>query len=79
MTLTDFYELLERTDWTYEMSDDSRVAAHGRQKMAEVRRLANLSNEHKVLFDAFHKYVWQGGEKPSRPFVSGLTDVKPGE
>lgn len=81
MTLPDFYDLLNRTDWTYEMSDDPRSYRRGADAMAVVQKAANESEEHKKLYGAFFAYAWRGADKPLRPaveFVSGLSDIKAG-
>lgn len=80
MNLNDYYDLLAATDWTYEMSDDSRAYNHGRMAMDEVMKIAERSAEHHALYVAWREYIWSGAvvPRPKRPFVSGLSDMKAG-
>lgn len=63
------WDKLSRHDWTYMMSDDPRVNREGAQKDKEmVAEARALGDEGAKLYDAWRASVWDGGEKPERPW-----------
>ena len=66
-TLYSFYDTLRYHDWYYEYSDDHRVWTNGRDNLARIRQIAKESPEHKALFEAYSKYIFDSGEKPEKP------------
>lgn len=74
MTLPEFWDLLNKHDWLYQMSDDQRSYQKGKQEREELERYASLSPEHKELFMAFATWGQRmmpgqnpSAEKPERP------------
>lgn len=74
MTLPEFWDLLDKHDWLYQMADDQRSYQKGKQEREELKRYASLSPEHEELFMAFAKWgqrLMPGQnpdvEKPVRP------------
>lgn len=71
-SLNEFYKLLEKHDWFYDYSDDSRVWRKGQQSMSVIRSAVESGpKEYKELFDAYEKYVNRKKDeeviKPSKP------------
>jgi hypothetical protein len=58
ISLSDFYNCLEATDWTYEMSDDHSVWRRGSAAMGKIQAEAKTSPEHQKLYDAFKAWIW---------------------
>jgi len=79
MTLTEYYNQLEMADWHYEMSDSQATYRRGAAAMSALHHRSCESPKHKELYEAFLAYANGRGEKPKRPFVTGTTDIKPGE
>lgn len=67
VSMLEFYNMLDRHDWFYEFSDDRSVCMSGKQEESKIKSISARSPERKALFDAYYNYVWEGGEKPSRP------------
>jgi len=74
MTLTEFYDELERHDWFTHFSDDHRVWESGEAAHSRLAEIAKESPEHKKLMDAFGEYHYSGSSfgkpkapKPERP------------
>lgn len=74
MTLPEFWDLLNKHDWLYQMADDQRSYQKGKEEREELKRYASLSPEHEELFMAFAKWgqrLMPGQnpdvEKPVRP------------
>ena len=74
ITLQQFWDLLDKHDWTYMMADDQRSYQKGKQEREELKRYASLSPEHEELFMAFAKWGQRlmpgqnpDAQKPVRP------------
>jgi hypothetical protein len=65
--MLEIYRMLEQHDWYHVMADDRRVCLSGEREESKLKSIAAKSPERKALFDAYHNYVWKGGEKPSKP------------
>lgn len=57
MNISDYKDYLDKLDWFYEYSDDYSVYSKGRQEMVNARQLAELSLEHKEMFDTMYAKV----------------------
>lgn len=73
-TLAEYWDMLNRHDWTYGMSDDHSVWQRGCQQEDKLKAIAKQSAEYQAMYDGFHKYVWSGSHmgtekqpKPERP------------
>lgn len=71
MNIQKYYDALKNHDWHYAMSDDHRVFKAGEEARADLRKLAELSPEHKKLYDDWKAHVFSGRpwgtEKKPRP------------
>lgn len=77
MTVSEFWDLLDKHDWTYMMSDDPRQDGpywKGKQEREKLRRYAELSPQHEELFLSFAKWGQRlipgqnpDAKKPRRP------------
>lgn len=56
VNLHDYWERLNRHDWTFEYSDDSRVYRAGLAAERELARIAGQSSDHQALFKAFRMH-----------------------
>jgi hypothetical protein len=70
-TLAEFWDMLARHDWAYEMSDDHRHYTAGRESSERIRvvmRNADDPEPYKELHKAFSDWGWgRTKEKPVRP------------
>ena len=69
MNIADFWDLLERHAWTYDMSDDHRQWQRGREQAEHIQRVVkNSPPEFQELRKAFSDWAWGRSEiKPERP------------
>lgn len=74
ISLSEFYDLLNKHDWYSAMSDDSRMVTKGRKAERELLKIADQGPEYAKLFEEFEKYNWSGKAwntkqlpKPERP------------
>lgn len=74
VSLSQYWDILNRHDWTYMMSDDGEVYRRGDAEHHRVKKMAEQSEAHKALFDGFYRYIWSGehmgtekAPKPERP------------
>lgn len=74
VTLQEFYDLLDKHDWYYMMSDDNGVERKGSVAMVKLGRIAQQSPAHTELLAQFHQFHWTGkpwnteqAPKPKRP------------
>ncbi len=58
MTREEFYNELERHDWTYSYSDDFRVYRSGEANIKRLKGIAAQSEELTELFDAYSAWYW---------------------
>lgn len=73
--LQDYWNRLNRHDWTFEFSDDPGVYRAGLAAERELLRLSEQSSEHAALYKAFRKhYLADVGERHLHP-----KPEKPGE
>jgi hypothetical protein len=68
MTLTEFYDFMERFDWNWELSsrsiiDDERYS----DSLENLSWNAHLTKEHNSLYNAYFDYILGKGSKPARP------------
>jgi hypothetical protein len=61
MTLQDYYEELDKHDWYYQYSDDSRVYNKGQQNADRLKRISEESPKHKILWEGFCNHMFSGG------------------
>jgi len=52
MTLTEFYDILNKFDWYYDFSDDHRVYMRGEKRKSEILHMVREGGE---KFDALYK------------------------
>lgn len=74
VTLQEYWDQINRHDWSYMMSDDGNVYRRGSAEEARLASIAKQSPEHQALWDAFKKHWWSGSHmgtekapKPERP------------
>ena len=71
MNIADFWDILARHDWTYEMSDDHRHYTAGRNSAERIRVVMHNADDpesYKELYKAFSDWGWgRSKEKPVRP------------
>ena len=67
MSLKEFYQLLKRHDWWYEMSDDHGVWRRGQDSLVHIRSIADTSLRHRALYEAYAHYMMRDGEMPEEP------------
>ncbi len=73
MTLAEFWDLLNRHDWFYPMSDDSRVYRKGENSLRVIKVAAERGGPRfKKLFDDYQEHVfsgpaWNNDPKPRPP------------
>lgn len=71
-SLKDYYDMLNKHDWWYQMSDDSSVYHKGREEQARLISISRDSDEHAQLFNDFQAYKLASDPnnqppKPERP------------
>lgn len=73
-SLREYYDMLERHDWTWVMSDDVAVVRAGRKSEEALNAVARRSPEHAALIVAWCEHVFSGPAyrcaqkpKPERP------------
>jgi hypothetical protein len=73
MLIEEYYVMLERHDWYYAYSDDSRVFARGEQAASKVVSISKESDKHKQLYKDYSAHIWSGKvfntEKKPKPVV----------
>ena len=69
MNIAEFWDLLARHDWTYDMSDDHRHWTRGKDQAEHIQRVVkNSPPEFQELRKAFSDWAWGRSEvKPERP------------
>jgi hypothetical protein len=69
MNIAEFWDLLARHDWTYQMSDDHRAWTRGSDQAEQIQHIVkNSPPEFKELRVAFSDWAWgRSGKKPTRP------------
>ena len=74
MTLTEYWDLLNKHDWYYHMSDSNKVYFAGEKAERELNSIAAESPEHKNLLEGFKAHFFSGKPwdtekqpKPERP------------
>lgn len=73
MTLTEFYDQLERHDWYHAMSDDHRVWQQGQAARLVLSETADAGGPaYQALLEAYSNYVftgpsWGTDRKPKPP------------
>lgn len=79
MTLTEFYDELDKHDWYYDWSDDGRVWDRGHANLSRLLNIAGESKAHQLLYDAFHAHHFSGAPwktdkkpKPERPETEAI-------
>nr|WP_249181235.1 hypothetical protein [Burkholderia vietnamiensis] len=81
-TIEQFYDMLDRHDWFFGYSDDSRVYRNGSDNLERLKGIADsLGADHAALLAAFQKHHFSGApwstpkwDKPARP-VSGVVSI----
>ncbi|NDG31610.1 hypothetical protein EB118_16275 [bacterium] len=71
-TLSEFYDMLEHHDWSYQYSDDHRYWRRGQQQMAEIRTAIDSGGKaYSDLFEQWDGYAWREKDsnipKPIKP------------
>ena len=69
MNIAEFWDLLARHDWTYDMSDDHRHWQRGKDQAEHIHHIVkNSPPEFQELHKAFSDWGWgRTKEKPMRP------------
>lgn len=74
ISLSDYWDMLDKHDWYYEFSDDNRVWQAGRQSETSILELSKTSQEYSNLANAFYGHMFSGKAygneqqpKPARP------------
>lgn len=74
VTLQKYWDILNRHDWYWVMSDDMRSYNDGQKREAELKAIAETSIEHSIMYKGFSDYHWTGEPwntvktlKPGRP------------
>lgn len=58
-SLSEYYDLLERADWSYSMSDDHSVWKRGQAEFARLQSIAKEGGkEYLDLYDKMKAYFW---------------------
>lgn len=81
-TIEQFYDMLDRHDWFFGYSNDSRVYRNGSDNFDRLKEIAgSLDGDHAALLAAFQKHHFSGApwstpkwDKPARP-VSGVVSI----
>ena len=60
MSLAEYYDALDRHDWYFLMSDDSKVWVKGELERRELVDISHISKQHTNLFNAFYKHYFSG-------------------
>lgn len=63
ISLTDYYDMLERADWFHAMSDDHSVWRRGQAEFGKLQALYKDKPEWKELYDKFKDYMWSDWHK----------------
>lgn len=53
ISLQDYWDQLDRHDWYYQFSDDGGTYRWGSDNEKKLKKLAELSDDHKALYSAF--------------------------
>lgn len=77
ITLQEFYDMLDKHDWHYVMTEDRRAYSVGKESEQKIKRIVSGNGfEFHDLLQAFEDYKWQGPpfniSKPERPGESKL-------
>lgn len=83
-TIEQYFDDLDRHDWYFTFSDDSRVYRNGVDDNKRLSAIATrLGGDHAALYEAFNKHYFSGGpwstpkcDKPTRP-VDGVLRLPP--
>ena len=73
MTLTEFYDLLKRHDWSYNYSDDHRVWQKGQDESNMIRHILDGNSrdeKYRNLYERYREWFWDtSGDvvKPDAP------------
>jgi hypothetical protein len=72
--LSEFWEKLNKFNWYYDFSDDSKIWDRGKLTHRELAAIAKISPEHQTLYNKFTKHAYSGRAwgnekvpKPARP------------
>lgn len=74
VSLSSYWDMLDRHDWLFEFSDDHSVYTRGRGELAKLHVISKQSPEHGRLFHSFQDHhfngpAWKTNQppKPERP------------
>lgn len=67
ITKADFYDMLEKHDWTYDFSDDRNAWLRGQKSYENICAILELHPEYRGLYDEYHRHKFFQTEKPTRP------------
>lgn len=75
MTLTEYYDKLEKHDWFYDFSDDRNVRMKGQDDDREIKQIADThGDKYLALYQCFHLHYFSGDSfnspkapKPEKP------------
>jgi hypothetical protein len=67
MTLTEYYDRLEKHDWMYHYTDDHLVWTRGADEADKLWSIGRQSPAHAELYAEFQRHASKGSPKPVRP------------
>jgi hypothetical protein len=62
----DYYDMLAKHDWHYEMTEDPGVWRKGSAEHRRLLAIASESEEHRQLYGAWNCHIFSNGPKPVR-------------
>jgi hypothetical protein len=80
LTREEFFRICERFDWTYAMSDDSRVYNLGENRRRWILKIIAINPEYRKIYDEWHSYIsstiHDKNSTVPRPIFRGADDVQ---
>lgn len=82
ITLSQFWEMVDKHDWYHEMSDDRGVDARGAANWRKLKAISGQSSEHAEILEAFTKHHYSGKPwnteqkpKPKKPLAENENEI----
>ena len=72
MKLSEFWDVLNSHDWTFEFSDDFSVYRRGKESLDHIKNIASMSRFHYALYEDFYVHIFKSDgfkqfPKPEKP------------